>query len=177
MLHRRPVPVWHSFLYKSLGPKSSVLSAAKRRQENNSVHLLFATLPKVLWWSHTSRGRLCSLGLGEQLSEEDSSGPLPHCRLQQGLLVVLESWSTWQGSTHGLENELAMPVSCVISLGPHSSLRETDSTSPTFEMRKLRFRGGTWLTQVTRARFEPRSVSPQRNSWPLPRKTYLRMAS
>lgn len=105
--------------------------------------LFSATLPEVIWWFHTSQGRLLSLGLGEQLSKEDSSGPLPPCRLQQGLLVVLDAWSAWQGSTHRPDHELAVPVPCVISLSVHSSLREVDSTIPTFEMRKLRFRGGT----------------------------------
>lgn len=142
------------------------------------MHLLFfAVLPKVIWWFHASRGGLLSLGLGGQLSGEGSSGPPPRCRLQQGLLVVPDSRGARQGSSPRLEDGVAVPAPRVVSLGPHRSLGEVDGTIPTLEMRKLRFRGGTLLTQVTRAGFEPSSVSPQGNSGSLPRKTYWRMAS
>lgn len=86
-------------------------------------------------------------------------------------------WGARQGSSPRLEDGVAVPAPRVVYLGPHHSLGEVDGTIPTLEMRKLRFRGGTSLTQVTRAGFEPSSVSPQGNSGSLPRKTYWRMAS
>lgn len=86
-------------------------------------------------------------------------------------------WGARQGSSPRPEDGVAVPAPRVVYLGPHRSLGEVDGTIPTLEMRKLRFRGGTLLTQVTRAGFEPSSVSPQENSGSLPRKTYWRMAS
>lgn len=57
MLQQRPLPIWLSFLCKSLGPGGTEAFAIKCSRENNSVHLLFfARLPGVTCWSPTSLG-------------------------------------------------------------------------------------------------------------------------
>lgn len=86
-----------------------MLFAVKCSPENNKVHLAFlASLPKVAWWFRPP-GKAPSLGLGELLSEEDSSG-LPRCRLQQGgLLAAPGLQGSRQGRVHRREDGLSKP--------------------------------------------------------------------
>lgn len=76
------------------------------RKEQCALAFLCLTA-QVTWWFHPSQGRLpgLGLGLGELLSQEDSSG-LPHCSLQRHLLVVLdlEAHSGWAGGSRDSAN-------------------------------------------------------------------------
>ena len=137
------------------------------------------TSPKVAWWFLPSQERLCP-GLGELLGgrtcqacpSPTSAGPAHGA----GCAEHTERRRAQRGTDSAERRNVCVPPPSDPSPSPHNSPVKVDSTPPTFQARKLRLKGGTQLTLVTQAGFDPRSVSPQRNSRPL-QDLYLRMVS
>lgn len=124
-----------TLLYKSITP-----SALKRSQENNSVPLLFfATLPKVTWWFHPSQGRLHQPWPWRAAPTGGLVRPAPTADCS--LLVVVGGGGGSSRAHCEAARQLrantahnrtpAVPLTYVLSLGPHKSPAKGDSITPT----------------------------------------------